>query len=124
MITFPVFVLQTPRACSDYWSEYRHCKSLWNRFHHYYTYGTSPSCYQWKEDYYNCKACEKSTGAEAKVKIFFMIDVPFIFLDIQAEYKKCTSVLILVTMVHYYTPIPLHQPNLYQGCQTHCRGPL
>lgn len=110
MITFPVFVLQTPRACSDYWSEYRHCKSLWNRFHHYYTYGTSPSCYQWKEDYYNCKACEKSTGAEAKVKIFFMIDVPFIFLDIQA---------ILPKWLEY-----IYEPKVYICTHTCNHGPL
>ncbi|TDH13025.1 hypothetical protein EPR50_G00052830 [Perca flavescens] len=55
-----------PRSCDDYWSEFRHCKSLRNCFHHYYTYGTSPSCKQWKEDYHNCKEWEKHRGAEAK----------------------------------------------------------
>ncbi|XP_061754963.1 UPF0545 protein C22orf39 homolog [Nerophis ophidion] len=57
---------RTPRACSDYWSEYKLCKSLRNRFHHYYTYGTFPSCMQWKEDYNNCTAWEKNQGTEAK----------------------------------------------------------
>lgn len=61
--------LQPPRVCDVYWSEFRHCKSLWNRFHHYYTYGTSPSCRQWKEDYYNCKEWEKQPGTEAKVQL-------------------------------------------------------
>ncbi|XP_053181676.1 UPF0545 protein C22orf39 homolog [Scomber japonicus] len=55
-----------PRACDDYWSEFRHCKSLWNRFHNYYTYGTSPSCRQWKEDYNSCKEWEKYKNTEAK----------------------------------------------------------
>nr|XP_057926392.1 UPF0545 protein C22orf39 homolog [Doryrhamphus excisus] len=59
-------IWRTPRACSDYWSEYRHCKSLRNRFHQYYTYGTSPSCKQWEEDYYNCTMWEKNKGTEAK----------------------------------------------------------
>ncbi|XP_045891030.1 UPF0545 protein C22orf39 homolog [Micropterus dolomieu] len=57
---------RSPRACDDYWSEFRHCKSLWNRFHHYYTYGTSPSCHQWKEDYHNCREWEKHKSIEAK----------------------------------------------------------
>lgn len=55
-----------PRACEDYWSEFRHCKSLKNWFHHYYTYGTVPSCQQWKEDYHNCREWEKHRGTEAK----------------------------------------------------------
>lgn len=59
--------VQPPRACDNYWSEFRHCKSLWNRFHHYYTYGTSPSCQQWQEDYNNCKEWEKHRDIEAKV---------------------------------------------------------
>ncbi|XP_060894584.1 UPF0545 protein C22orf39 homolog [Labrus mixtus] len=57
---------RSPRACDDYWSEFRHCKSLRNHFHHYYTHGTSPSCQQWKEDYKNCREWEKSRSAEAK----------------------------------------------------------
>lgn len=59
---------QPPRACEDYWSEFRHCKSLKNCFHHYYTYGTVPSCQQWKEDYHNCREWEKHRGTEAKVE--------------------------------------------------------
>uniref|UniRef100_A0A3P9I3E1 Synaptic plasticity regulator PANTS n=1 Tax=Oryzias latipes TaxID=8090 RepID=A0A3P9I3E1_ORYLA len=55
-----------PRACDTYWSEFWHCKSLVNRFHHYYTYGTTPSCHQWKEDYYNCREWEKSRSPETK----------------------------------------------------------
>nr|XP_024660239.1 UPF0545 protein C22orf39 homolog isoform X1 [Maylandia zebra] len=55
-----------PRACEDYWSEFRHCKSFKNWFHHYYTYGTVPSCQQWKEDYHNCREWEKHRGTEAK----------------------------------------------------------
>lgn len=65
--------LQTPRVCDDYWSEFRHCKSLWNRFHHYYTYGTSPSCQQWKEDYHNCREWEKHRTTEAKVQFWKLI---------------------------------------------------
>lgn len=59
--------VQTPRDCGDYLSEFRHCKSLWNRFHHYYAYGTIPSCHQWKEDYNNCKEWEKHKTLKAKV---------------------------------------------------------
>ncbi|KAM9548019.1 synaptic plasticity regulator PANTS-like [Salvelinus alpinus] len=55
-----------PRTCDDYWSEFRHCKSLWNRFHNYYAHGTSPSCGQWKEDYYSCREWEKNPGPETK----------------------------------------------------------
>ncbi|XP_012680962.2 UPF0545 protein C22orf39 homolog isoform X2 [Clupea harengus] len=55
-----------PRTCEDYWSEFRHCKSLSNRFHHYYTFGTHPTCEQWKEDYGNCKEWEKSHSSQAK----------------------------------------------------------
>lgn len=70
--SFFTLILQTPRSCDDYWSEFRHCKSLWNRFHHYYTYGTSPSCQQWKEDYNNCKEWEKHKSIEAKVQLEIM----------------------------------------------------
>lgn len=62
-----ICVVQTPRDCDDYWSEFRHCKSLWNRFHHYYAYGTLPSCHQWKEDYKNCREWEKHRTPTAKV---------------------------------------------------------
>ncbi|KAM7415918.1 hypothetical protein PAMA_018131 [Pampus argenteus] len=55
-----------PRACDDYWTEFKHCKSLWHRFHHYYTFGTSPSCHQWKVDYNNCRKWEKHTSTDAK----------------------------------------------------------
>ncbi|XP_029019373.1 UPF0545 protein C22orf39 homolog isoform X3 [Betta splendens] len=58
-----------PRVCDNYWSEFKHCKSLSNRFHHYYTYGTTPSCQQWKEDYYNCREWEKHKGTEAKEEL-------------------------------------------------------
>ncbi|XP_070821090.1 synaptic plasticity regulator PANTS [Chaetodon trifascialis] len=57
---------RTPRPCDVYWSEFAHCKSLWNNFHHYYSYGTSPSCGQWKLDYYNCKEWEKHRDPQAK----------------------------------------------------------
>ncbi|XP_035292229.1 synaptic plasticity regulator PANTS [Anguilla rostrata] len=55
-----------PRSCEEYWSEFRHCRSLWNRFHHYYTFGSTPSCQQWKDDYYACCDWEKSPSAETK----------------------------------------------------------
>ncbi|XP_059193318.1 UPF0545 protein C22orf39 homolog [Centropristis striata] len=55
-----------PRVCDAYWSEFKHCNSLRHSFHHYYTYGTSPSCQQWKEDYINCTEWEKHRGAAAK----------------------------------------------------------
>ncbi|CAI5797359.1 Chromosome 22 open reading frame 39 [Podarcis lilfordi] len=55
-----------PRACNDYWSEWKHCKSIPNLFHYYYTYGEAPSCKQWKRDYENCKAWEKTRSSEAK----------------------------------------------------------
>uniref|UniRef100_A0AAX7SKJ2 Synaptic plasticity regulator PANTS n=1 Tax=Astatotilapia calliptera TaxID=8154 RepID=A0AAX7SKJ2_ASTCA len=63
---FSFDVNKPPRACEDYWSEFRHCKSFKNWFHHYYTYGTVPSCQQWKEDYHNCREWEKHRGTEAK----------------------------------------------------------
>ncbi|XP_036954099.1 UPF0545 protein C22orf39 homolog isoform X3 [Acanthopagrus latus] len=56
----------TPRVCDDYWSEFRHCKSFWNRFHNYYAFGAAPSCQQWKEDYNNCIEWEKYRSAAAK----------------------------------------------------------
>lgn len=68
-------LIQTPRDCAVYWSEFRHCESLWNRFHHYYTYGTSPSCHQWKLDYYNCLEWEKHGTAEAKVQLLGIISI-------------------------------------------------
>ncbi|KAJ0019260.1 hypothetical protein NQD34_006829 [Periophthalmus magnuspinnatus] len=55
-----------PRVCEDYWSEFRHCKSLLNKFHHYYTYGESPSCQQWSQDYKNCKQWESHKDLKAK----------------------------------------------------------
>ncbi|XP_041084331.1 UPF0545 protein C22orf39 homolog [Polyodon spathula] len=55
-----------PRACDDYWSEYKHCKSLLHRFHCYYTLGEAPSCQQWKADYYSCRDWEKHQTTEAK----------------------------------------------------------
>ncbi|XP_036434772.1 UPF0545 protein C22orf39 homolog [Colossoma macropomum] len=55
-----------PRECDAYWSEFRHCKSLRHRFHHYYTYGMSPLCEQWKEDYDACKEWERTQSTHAK----------------------------------------------------------
>uniref|UniRef100_G3NIR6 Synaptic plasticity regulator PANTS n=2 Tax=Gasterosteus aculeatus aculeatus TaxID=481459 RepID=G3NIR6_GASAC len=55
-----------PRDCDDYWTEFKHCKSLTNCFHHYYAYGTSPSCQQWKEDYHSCKEWEKHRAPKSK----------------------------------------------------------
>lgn len=58
-----------PRACSDYWDEWKNCKSIRNRFHHYYTYGDSPSCQQWKTDYLNCREWEKKKGVESRAAL-------------------------------------------------------
>ncbi|MCJ8732070.1 hypothetical protein PDJAM_G00206750 [Pangasius djambal] len=55
-----------PRLCDVYWTEFRHCKSLRNRFHHYYTYGTSPVCLQWKDDYEACREWERNRSPHAK----------------------------------------------------------
>uniref|UniRef100_A0A8C1KKR5 Synaptic plasticity regulator PANTS n=1 Tax=Cyprinus carpio TaxID=7962 RepID=A0A8C1KKR5_CYPCA len=55
-----------PRSCDVYWCEFKHCKSLFNRFHEYYTYGRAPDCQQWKEDYYTCKEWEKTHSTHAK----------------------------------------------------------
>ncbi|XP_041059209.1 UPF0545 protein C22orf39 homolog [Carcharodon carcharias] len=55
-----------PRVCDDYWSEWKHCQSLGNLFHHYYTYGELPSCKQWKKDYNSCMEWEKLKSDEAK----------------------------------------------------------
>lgn len=60
---------QPPRSCDVYWSEFKHCKSLFNRFHEYYTYGKSPDCQQWKQDYYTCKEWEKNHSTQAKVSL-------------------------------------------------------
>ncbi|CAG5924586.1 synaptic plasticity regulator PANTS [Menidia menidia] len=61
-----VTIWRPPRVCEDYWSEFRHCKSLTHFFHHYYAYGTTPSCQQWKEDYNYCREWEKHRSKEAK----------------------------------------------------------
>nr|XP_015221338.1 PREDICTED: UPF0545 protein C22orf39 homolog [Lepisosteus oculatus] len=61
-----VLRLQPPRSCADYLSEYRHCRSLMNRLHHYYTFGRAPSCQQWKTDHYSCCEWERHRGSEAK----------------------------------------------------------
>ena len=67
---FSAFVCpQPPRSCIEYWSEFKHCKSLRNRFQHYYAHGTSPSCQQWKEDYDMCATWEKCQDQGAKVKL-------------------------------------------------------
>ncbi|XP_078522461.1 synaptic plasticity regulator PANTS [Lissotriton helveticus] len=55
-----------PRACDDYWSEWKNCKSLRNRFHYYYTFGEMPSCQQWKTDYTACREWEKKHSPAAK----------------------------------------------------------
>ncbi|KYO39503.1 UPF0545 protein C22orf39 homolog [Alligator mississippiensis] len=55
-----------PRACNDYWSEWKHCKGIQNLFHHYYTFGEVPSCAQWKTDYKDCREWEKNKSAHAK----------------------------------------------------------
>ncbi|NP_001116736.1 synaptic plasticity regulator PANTS [Danio rerio] len=55
-----------PRSCDIYCSELKHCKSLRNRFHEYYTYGRAPDCQQWKQDYQNCKDWEKNHSTQAK----------------------------------------------------------
>ncbi|GCB74289.1 synaptic plasticity regulator PANTS [Scyliorhinus torazame] len=55
-----------PRVCDDYRSEWKHCRSLGNLFHHYYTYGELPSCKQWKKDYKSCMEWEKLKSNEAK----------------------------------------------------------
>ncbi|XP_051888266.1 UPF0545 protein C22orf39 homolog [Pristis pectinata] len=55
-----------PRMCDDYWSEWKHCRSVGNLFHHYYAYGEFPSCKQWKTDYKNCREWEKHKSGETK----------------------------------------------------------
>lgn len=67
MIILICLFIQPPRVCDDYRSEFRHCKSFLNRFHHYYTYGTVPACQQWKEDFNNCREWENHRSTEAKV---------------------------------------------------------
>ncbi|KAJ4942605.1 hypothetical protein JOQ06_012459 [Pogonophryne albipinna] len=57
---------EPPRACDNYWEEFKHCVSWSNGFHHYYTYGTVPSCQQWKNDYNDCREWEERRSAEAK----------------------------------------------------------
>uniref|UniRef100_A0A803KDK1 Synaptic plasticity regulator PANTS n=1 Tax=Xenopus tropicalis TaxID=8364 RepID=A0A803KDK1_XENTR len=49
-----------PRDCDDYWSEWKHCKSLRNHFHNYYTHGKAPECQEWKRDYMTCRDWEKT----------------------------------------------------------------
>ncbi|XP_068963388.1 synaptic plasticity regulator PANTS isoform X1 [Petaurus breviceps papuanus] len=55
-----------PRSCEDYWAEWKHCRTLRNLLHHYYTYGETPACAQWKRDYRHCRQWEESGSAEAK----------------------------------------------------------
>lgn len=87
--------VQTPRDCGDYLSEFRHCKSLWNRFHHYYAYGTIPSCHQWKEDYNNCKEWEKHKTLKAKVDtgtlLCFHTQKYYFILCIPSSWADCIS---------------------------------
>ncbi|XP_013925813.1 PREDICTED: UPF0545 protein C22orf39 homolog isoform X2 [Thamnophis sirtalis] len=61
--------LRPPRACTDYWSEWKLCRSIRNLCHHYYTYGGMPSCAQWKKDYKNCKEWERTKSAVAKEQL-------------------------------------------------------
>lgn len=63
------FSSQPPRVCDVYWTEFKHCKSLRNRLHHYYTYGTSPVCLQWKDDYEACREWERNRSPHAKVSV-------------------------------------------------------
>ncbi|XP_056628698.1 UPF0545 protein C22orf39 homolog [Triplophysa dalaica] len=55
-----------PRECDVYLSEFKHCRSLWNRFHEYYTYGKVSDCQQWKVDYNSCKEWEKNHSSHFK----------------------------------------------------------
>ncbi|XP_016288008.2 UPF0545 protein C22orf39 homolog isoform X2 [Monodelphis domestica] len=55
-----------PRSCEDYWAEWKHCRTIRNFLHHYYTYGESPACDQWKRDYKNCQQWEESRSPDAK----------------------------------------------------------
>uniref|UniRef100_A0A8C4TCN1 Synaptic plasticity regulator PANTS n=2 Tax=Erpetoichthys calabaricus TaxID=27687 RepID=A0A8C4TCN1_ERPCA len=65
-MAFPTSVWRPPRACDDYWREYKHCQSFQHLFHSYYTFGSAPSCQQWKLDYYSCQEWEKHHSAQAK----------------------------------------------------------
>uniref|UniRef100_A0A4X2LGL8 Synaptic plasticity regulator PANTS n=1 Tax=Vombatus ursinus TaxID=29139 RepID=A0A4X2LGL8_VOMUR len=56
-----------PRSCEHYWAEWKHCRTLRNFVHHYYTYGETPACDQWKRDYRHCRQWEESGSLEAKV---------------------------------------------------------
>ncbi|KAM9096088.1 UPF0545 protein C22orf39 homolog [Sarcophilus harrisii] len=55
-----------PRSCEHYWAEWKHCRTIRNFLHHYYTYGETPSCDQWKRDYQNCQEWEENGSPEAK----------------------------------------------------------
>ncbi|XP_073415199.1 synaptic plasticity regulator PANTS isoform X2 [Dendrobates tinctorius] len=55
-----------PRDCEHYWEEWTYCKSLKNRFHHYYTHGGTPACQQWRADYTACREWEKKRSPAAK----------------------------------------------------------
>uniref|UniRef100_A0A670ZRF9 Synaptic plasticity regulator PANTS n=1 Tax=Pseudonaja textilis TaxID=8673 RepID=A0A670ZRF9_PSETE len=69
LVCFVLFASrQPPRACTDYWSEWKLCRSIRNLYHHYYTYGEMPSCAQWKKDYKNCKEWERTQSTVAKVQ--------------------------------------------------------
>lgn len=128
--------VQTPRDCGDYLSEFRHCKSLWNRFHHYYAYGTIPSCHQWKEDYNNCKEWEKHKTLKAKVdtgtllcfhtqKYYFILCIPSSWADCISDFyhlldrmwkRQCN---ILNTVI----PIFWHYCKITFAFITFCRMP-
>ncbi|NXC37424.1 CV039 protein, partial [Campylorhamphus procurvoides] len=58
---------QPPRACEDYWWEWKHCRGLRHAFHHYYAHGALPSCGRWREDYEACRAWERGGAASAQV---------------------------------------------------------
>lgn len=66
---------QPPRECDVYLSEFKHCKSLWNRFHEYYTYGKAPDCQRWKEDYTSCKEWEKNNSSHFRVNVHIALQL-------------------------------------------------
>nr|XP_039259598.1 UPF0545 protein C22orf39 homolog [Styela clava] len=66
---------QKIRDCSDYYEEYKACKSLSNKIQTYYAFGyykKKSECQSWKEMFNLCKKCTLENDEEAKQTLVAM----------------------------------------------------
>merc|ERR1712210_156366 len=57
------------RKCAHYHEELKVCRSIHNRFHHYYVHGEFQDCTQWKENFNDCKKWSESADEEAAKRV-------------------------------------------------------